>query len=220
MRIKELIICFLCCATLSTFAQEKLKKVTDKDKATGITEIYFVKEKAEMIKQGEYKQFGPGNSLFVSGKFNNNQRTGVWTFYRRPGEISREFDFDKDSLISYNRDKNDSVIFRVRTANGWEKKEVSSPPFPLYGDLTFILNHELKYPATAKQTRISGIVVVSVHINKTGAVLGCRIYKDVDQRLDREALRVINNVAVWYPAICEGKTVECEYLIPVSYVLK
>lgn len=220
MNIKNLIISILCFSTATISAQNNLKKVEVKYKETKIREVYSVRKPDNIIKQGEYKQFGFDNSLHIVGNYINSERTGIWKFYGNSGEMPRLFNFEKDSLVEYHWNKNDSTFLRVKTAEGWRRKEVSSPPFPLYSDLNFLINHNLKYPAKAKKDGISGVVVVAIHIDKTGDVVGYRFESKLVEVLNQEALRILKLVDVWYPAICDGKNVECEYLIPISFQLK
>ena len=219
MNIKNLIICILFLNTAIVYGQDNLKKIEVKYKETKIREVYFVKKPENKIKQGEYTQFGFDKSIHISGNYINNQRTGVWKFYGNAGEMPRLFNFDKDSLIEYHWNKNDSTVLRVKTSVGWRRKEVSSPPFPLYSDLNFLINHNLKYPTKALKDRVSGTVVIAVRIDKTGVVIGNRFDSKSVEVLNLEALRIINLIDVWYPAICDGKKIECEYLIPVSFIL-
>jgi TonB family protein len=217
--MKKLILPILCVVAITTSAQEKLKKVEIKDNEKNTTEIYFVKKTDNQIKQGEYTLFGYGKSLHVSGYYNANRRTGIWKYYNNGGKPSLEFDFDKDSLIRSDWQKTDTTVFKVKVGNRWIKKEVSSPPFPLYSDLLFMINQNLRYPVKAAEKGIMGKVVIAVHIDDAGKVLGYRIDKKQDELLNEESLRVVKLITEWYPAICEGKKVECEYMIPITFKL-
>jgi protein TonB len=219
MIYRKWILCLLGFATAYGHAQEKLTRVVDNDKASKLTEIYYVQKSENAVKQGEYTLIGFDKKVYVSGKYVNNQRTGVWKFYGNSGELTRQFDFDKDSLVEYKWNKNDSTVMRVKTFEGWKRKEVSSPPFPLYSDLSFIIGHNLTYPAKAKQDGVRGTVVIAIRIDRTGVVLARAVKTKVDVLLDTEAMRIVNQIVAWYPAICDGKKMECEYLIPVKFGL-
>lgn len=220
MKIRNLIICILCFSAVIVCAANKQKRVVDKYKESNLTEIYYVLKDEPRIKEGEYKLMGQDKKVYISGSYKNNNRAGVWTFCRNSGELSRRFDFDKDSLVEYKWNANDSTTMRIKTMDGWRRKVVSSPPFPLYGDLSFIIGHNLIYPAKAKLDGVQGTVVVAVRIDRTGVILAARVRTAVETLLDKEALRVVNLIGVWYPAVCDGKKVECEYLIPIRFELK
>lgn len=220
MKIRNLIIVVLCFSAASGRAEDKLIRVVNKDKVSNLTEIYYVRKQENSIKQGEYTLVGPDKKVYIQGTYFNSQRTGVWTFCRYSGELSRKFDFDKDSVVEYKLNEEDSTAVMVRSIDGWQKKEVSSPPFPLYGDLNFIIGHNLTYPAKDKHDGVQGTVVVAILIDKSGVVVASGIKKGVDELLDQEALRLISQIPVWYPAVDNGKKMSCEFLIPVRFVLK
>jgi len=220
MKNRNLILCVLCVFALAGSAQEKLKRVVEKDKVSKLTETYYVLDDEPRIKEGAYQLQGSDKKVYISGEYKKNTRTGVWTFSRVGGELSRRFIFEKDSVVEYNWDKNDSTVLRVKTVDGWKRKRVSSPPFPMYGDLSFIISRSLSYPEKAKKEGVQGTVVVGVRIDRTGVRVASGVRTSVNNALDKEALRVVNMIDVWYPAICDGRKTECEYLIPVRFELK
>lgn len=220
MKNRNLILCVLCVFALAGSAQEKLKRVVEKDKVSKLTETYYVLDDEPSIKEGSYQLQGADKKVYISGEYKKNTRVGVWTFSNKAGEVSRRFNFERDSVVEYVWGRNDSTRLRVKTANGWKLKEVSSPPFPMYGDLSFIINRSLTYPEKAKKEGVQGTVVVGVRIDRTGVRVASGVRKSVDSALDKEALRVVNMIDVWYPAVCEGRKTECEYLISVPFVLK
>lgn len=201
------------------YGQDNLKKVTVNDRKNHLTEIYTVKRPGNIIKQGAYELLGRKKNVLIEGNYDNNNHRGVWKFYSVSGDLVRQFNFDRDSLVEFKWNAGDSTNMRVKTAEGWMKKEVSSPPFPLYGDLNFIIGRNLQYPAEALKEHKEGRVVVSVHIDRTGVIMGYRLDTKVSPMFDEEALRVVKLIDVWYPAICDGKRTECEYLIPVEFKL-
>ena len=215
--MRNLILSIFLFSIAVSYGQDNLKKVTVNDRKNHLTESYTVKKPGNVIKQGTYELIGGKKNVLIEGNYANNNRTGVWKFYSESGELVRQFNFDRDSLVEYKWNANDSTVLRVKTAVGWMKKEVSSPPFPLYGDLNFIISRNLQYPAEAKKAHQEGRVVVSVHIDRTGVILGYRRDSKASTLFDEEALRVVKLIDVWYPAICEGKKTECEYLIPVEF---
>lgn len=220
LRTRKFILGIFLFSFVLCHGQEKLKKIVLNDPKNHLSEMYYVMLPDKIIKQGEYKLTGTNKTVFIEGNYRNNNRTGVWKFYNNSGELIRQFDFDRDSLISYKWNATDSTIMRVKTTDGWKLKEVSSPPFPLYGNLNFIISHNLNYPAEARKNKIEGRVVISMLIDKTGDVHGYRVVTKSTEALNEEALRVVSLIAVWYPAICDGKKTECEYLVPVDFKLK
>lgn len=75
----------------------------------------------------------------------------------------------------------------------------------------------LKYPKTARENGIEGIVVVEFIIDKTGAVTKAKILKDVGAGCGEEALRVVSLMPKWTPGIQRGRQVSVALRLPVKF---
>lgn len=95
------------------------------------------------------------------------------------------------------------------------------PEFP-GGELAlrkFIAN-AIKYPVIAQENGIQGKVYVNFVVDKDGSVINARIARGVDPSLDKEALRVVNNLPKWKPGKQRGKPVKVSYTVPINFVLQ
>ncbi|MDX9881817.1 MAG: M56 family metallopeptidase [Prolixibacteraceae bacterium] len=78
----------------------------------------------------------------------------------------------------------------------------------------------IKYPDIAKKNGIKGKVFVSFVVEKDGSVGRAKVVRSVDPSLDNEALRVVNGLPAWKPAMLKGKAVAVQYTVPVNFVLQ
>ena len=85
--------------------------------------------------------------------------------------------------------------------------------------VNYIANN-LKYPHSAQSAGIEGTVYVSFDINENGYVSRTSLLKNINEACGREAIRVIQNMPRWEPAISEGKPVKVELNIPIHFYLK
>lgn len=76
-----------------------------------------------------------------------------------------------------------------------------------------------KYPEMAKENGIQGRVFVGFVIDKAGKVTEVKILRGVDPYLDKEALRVVNNMPSWSPGKQRGKPVKVSYQVPIKFTL-
>ncbi|OFX57892.1 MAG: energy transducer TonB [Bacteroidetes bacterium GWA2_30_7] len=76
-----------------------------------------------------------------------------------------------------------------------------------------------KYPEMAKENGIQGRIFVGFVIDKTGKVTEVKILRGVDPYLDKEALRVVNNMPSWSPGKQRGKPVKVSYQVPIKFTL-
>ncbi len=79
---------------------------------------------------------------------------------------------------------------------------------------------EVNYPEAAKMQKIKGVVFVRFVVNKKGIVVESEVVKSAHPLLDKEALRVINSLKKWNPAMHNGEAVNVFYSIPISFKLK
>ena len=84
--------------------------------------------------------------------------------------------------------------------------------------IAFISNN-LSYPESAVSEGIQGTVYVNFTIDKTGHVINPKIIKGIDQGCDQEALRVLNEMPTWEPAMNKGETVEVQLNLPIRFFL-
>lgn len=85
--------------------------------------------------------------------------------------------------------------------------------------LVTYLSNAITYPESAKNSKIEGTVYVSFMVEKTGKVLNSKIKKSVHADLDAEALRVVTSMPDWNPGEKNGKTVNCEMVLPINFKL-
>lgn len=77
----------------------------------------------------------------------------------------------------------------------------------------------VKYPEEAKTKGIQGKVYVSFVIDEQGKVTDAKIARGVEPSLDKESLRVVNELKTWKPGKEKGQVVKVAHTIPINYAL-
>jgi TonB family protein len=96
--------------------------------------------------------------------------------------------------------------------------EMPVPP----GGITGLTNHmiqNLKYPTTAKEAKVQGMVVISFIVTAEGKVENVEVLRGIGSGCDEEAVRVILQSGTWTPAKKDGKTVASKMTLPVQFKL-
>jgi TonB family protein len=95
------------------------------------------------------------------------------------------------------------------------------PMFP-GGDSTLMvyINHNTKYPESAKNNKIQGKVIVRFCVNATGNVDRISVLKGVNPELDAEATRVVGTLPQFKPGRQGGRPVPVWYMVPIDFSLK
>ena len=60
-------------------------------------------------------------------------------------------------------------------------------------------------------------VIIEVVVEKDGSISNAKVSKSVDWAHDNDALKIINNMPNWIPAMLNGKPIRCKAYIPISY---
>ena len=76
------------------------------------------------------------------------------------------------------------------------------------------------YPPTARADGIQGTVFVYFVVGRDGEVKDVRVLREVEPRLDEEALRVVKTLPTFEPALQRGKIVSVQYTIPVKFIIR
>lgn len=92
----------------------------------------------------------------------------------------------------------------------------------LYGDYSLFdfISKNIHYPVSAIEQGISGKVYVNVIIDSLGTTKDLKVLKGVQNELDNEAIRVVQLIKNWLPALQDGKTIESSITIPVKFSIK
>lgn len=110
-----------------------------------------------------------------------------------------------------------------------EEEEEEAAPFVIVEDmpefkggekalLKYIAEHVV-YPEIAKENDIQGTVYVKFVINEKGKVTNVGLLRGVDPLLDKEAIKVIENLPDWKPGKQSGKNVKVSMQVPIKFQL-
>lgn len=84
---------------------------------------------------------------------------------------------------------------------------------------TFV-SEKIEYPKMAFKQRIEGVVLVNFRISKEGKILNPYVSQSVHPELDEEAIRLVNKMPDWIPAMQNGEPKEVAYQLPIRFELK
>lgn len=95
------------------------------------------------------------------------------------------------------------------------------PEYPGGQDqLRMDIANTVKYPEEAVKANKQGKVYITFNVNKYGKIETAKIARGVCPSLDKEALRVVNNLDKnWSPGMEKGKAVTVQYTVPINFAL-
>ena len=81
------------------------------------------------------------------------------------------------------------------------------------------LMKNIKYPAICQEMGIQGRVVVGFVVNKDGSIQDVTVLSSVNEKLDAEAVRVVELMPTWTPGQMQGHAVRSKFNLPVTFRL-
>ncbi|MCK9398556.1 MAG: energy transducer TonB [Bacteroidales bacterium] len=81
------------------------------------------------------------------------------------------------------------------------------------------LRQNLNYPVEAKKNGIQGSVYVIFIVDIDGYIKDIRVLRGIGGGCDKEAVRLIENMPRWKPAIQDGDPVKVQFNIPIRFSL-
>lgn len=95
------------------------------------------------------------------------------------------------------------------------------PEFPDGGmaGLMQYLSKNINYPRSAVKAGLQGRVTVKFIVERDGSISNVSILRSISPELDKEAIRVVEEMPKWNPGTQRGKAVRVSYTIPVMFRL-
>lgn len=82
------------------------------------------------------------------------------------------------------------------------------------------LGNNIKYPQVAKETGITGTVIVTFVVEKDGSITGVQVLKDIGGGCGEEAVRVVKNMPKWKAGKQNGVPVRVQFNLPIRFTLE
>lgn len=109
------------------------------------------------------------------------------------------------------------VLFDMENApEGFQPPEYVGGMDALYKYLT----ENIHYPEQAKADNIQGRVIVHFVVMNDGSVVNIEVARGIGGGCDEEAVRVVKAMPKWKPAISDGKAVNVQYTLPITFKLQ
>ena len=165
-------------------------------------------------KVGINKRFYPGGKIWFIGEFAAGLPIGDHRWFNEYGSKHRIENYNNGKMI-------DGFCFTKSGADTTYFPEEEIAEFPGKQEALYkFIAKNVKYPNECIENEIEGRVFVKFVINQQGKITDSQIIRSVHPLLDAEALRVVNSMPLWKPAMMEGKPVKIEFNLPISFKLQ
>lgn len=113
------------------------------------------------------------------------------------------------------------IVEQMPRFAGCEGEDLKASDRKLCADqklLEFIYSN-IKYPPTAINNEIEGVVVVTFVVEKDGSLSGLKITRDIGGGCGNEVLRVVKKMPDWIAGEQRGRKVRVQFKLPVKFTL-
>lgn len=219
MKFRFLILILTCC--LETLqAQDQLVEVSTWYRNGKLKEHFYISDTLNGIKNGEFTAYFPDGTLWKKGRFENNNKAGVWNYYDRSGLLIERYSYILHSSVEYNEPVSRIIQeFQTHTIDTAFITELERVPHFIGGkpELEAFLRENLKFPVVAKEKNLNGTVIASFSVSADGSITRPKIIRSMGSGCDEEVLRVLQLMPSWVPAIRQGQTYETIYYLPFYF---
>jgi TonB family protein len=111
--------------------------------------------------------------------------------------------------------------FSMEIIEAYESEDVDEPPVFPGGNNALIryINSSRRYPPHAYNQGIHGRVLCSFIVQPDGQITHINVIRGVEPSLNREAIRLINNMPRWHAGRLNGVSVPVVCILPITFRL-
>jgi len=219
-QLKSIITTISFCLVLNLGYAQEIKNVSTKIKNDYFTvhEKFSVLKTTPEIKHGNYT--ASISSYSEKGQYEQGNKTGVWECYSA-GKLVQKYDYTTQSFLQEDSSKTVASIKQL-DEQGNVVKELGPANVYFGGDAKTwqVFKYCVRYPGTATEKDIQGLVIIEARINKQGKIAAQKAVSNIGYGLEEEGLRVFKLLPPdWVPVLAEGKPVEAIIQIKISFRL-
>jgi TonB family protein len=191
-------------------------------------------------RQGPWKFYDNNLNLVLEGTYKDDRPVGVLNYYRN-NTLVLEFEYpeNREKLNWVYHDGNKkvkgySIADKSRTMHYFENGQKLNADQIMdilsnyetevafeggYNGLQAYLAANQKYPEKARKKGMQGEVYVSFVVNKSGGIREITVVRGVEENIDQEAIRLVQQMPKWVPATFRGYTKETRHTMIIPFKL-
>lgn len=212
-----LFISFQSIAQTAPYRKKVIHKVTNV-----LVEEYDLVDSASTVKNGYYARYYTDGKVRKTGSFANNLRSGVWSFYDDNDKLVQRYNYTTGMGLFVPPDTIATYYLKMAGVDTNFYSTLQSPPLFIGGivELRDFIGQNLRYPTIAKQSGITGNVVVTFFVNSNGYIETPKIVKPLGYGCEDEVLRVVNLLPRFIPARRQGSDTRQQYYMVFTFESK
>jgi hypothetical protein len=189
---------------------------TKKNYSQYYTDIYQV-EKQSKLKLGTYhKIHNQSKDTLVTGQYENDSVTGVWTYFSKGNQPYLKYDYSIDSCLWISELENKPDTFPVRISNDFEFAKLDRPPFYIgfKNELEMFFANRIKLPLSLMENGANALYMASFVVSKEGNLGEIQAEKMENNQFREAVLEAFKEInGKWLPGIMNGNQVDTKLYV-------
>jgi antitoxin component YwqK of YwqJK toxin-antitoxin module len=162
----------------------------------------------EIIVNGEGVKTEENENFSESINYKNGYKDGLSQHINKKYNYSLTETYENGRLISGEQKKSNGETFTYT--------ELERKPLPKKGmeHFTNFIARNLKI--TSSPGSISGRIIIKFIVDKEGKIVDPEILKGMENKIDKEVIRVVTSYGNWIPGEQRGEKIRCQFVLPLS----
>ncbi len=126
-------------------------------------------------------------------------------------------DFDN---VELEEETEEATVFIIVEEMPVFRPDICKTPQEGNVELLNYISKSIHYPVIAAENNIQGRVYINFVVSRTGDVTNVVVTRGVHPELDKEAIRVVENLPKFSAGKQRGKPVKVQYSVPINFILQ
>jgi TonB family protein len=172
-------------------------------------------------KHGKATWWYKNGQKWTEGYYNYNLEDSLWIYWYPNGNKKSEKFYDDRSVKDWKGwDENGNRLYSYKRVDKIPLFNGAKSTKENIKYLTKYIHKNKKVPDIVRDRKIAGDVFVSFVVNEEGNVVNVKLVKGINHFLDEEAIRLIESLPKWQPAMSDGKNVRVIMALPINFKTK
>lgn len=173
------------------------------------------------VKDGYWKTFRNDSSVEEERYYRNGKLYGTSTWYDSVGQVVRKLVFSDGEVIQTVEGEWDSVEETLPRFPGCEGLGLDDEELEACStrNLLEFIYKNIRYPKKSRATKTHGKALARFVIEKDGSLSEVEVLNGVSPDIEKEVIRIVNEMPKWIPGTQNGEPAETFYSLPIVFKL-
>lgn len=179
-------------------------------------------------KQGTWIELDKEGRILIEQSFEAGLLHGLYKIFDTEGKVVVLRTYDRGEKKTEQRFESEAIIDTMKVATtamqpflkGCDDADKTIQKMCSDRKLLEAIYQNIHYPIVARRHDIEGEALFSLVVEKDGSVTHISTLRGLCAEIEKECLRVINQLPAWNPGEIEGQAIRTQYYLPIRFKLE